>query len=319
MFTDNNRVLRIQMQKVSAFAVLLCLVLMNAAFAYFQIELPLSNTEGVPYLKDEVDYSIEGFDIDTGGNYYFLSGKKATLVKISKDKKVVFRKTYAPLHANRIELIGTQLFTFNDQDDSNSLFALSIADGRVLVHHSRIIKNQVNAYYINDSSVIAEVFDYQKRIDMKTKPCFVKFDLAGRLIGQVQNRYDLPPNLYPKEYEDNAVQYMGRWNTAYVFWGYDPEKGIYKFWLENDSATVLVTATFEKKILGKVYYGNPNEHRRLRNGNIYVLGRKEKNAFITEIPLTELFPSMIKNAKDSDVIKDVHPDTIQKKQLYYFK
>jgi hypothetical protein len=248
---------------------------------------------GVPYYQDETDYYIDGFEIDSLGNYFFCGGDSAMLVKYTPDKKIVFRKKYHEFQAGQIYLRQNSVYLFDNKFEKNGLFVVNTTSGEIVDSVPHVIKNRINSFLFSDSFLIAEVFDYQKRIDMTTKRCFVKFDVAGKLVGQVPNRYNMPLEMYPARYEENAVQYLGRWKGACVYWGYDPEKGLYKFWLGNDSGEIFARANFQKAITGKVYYGNPNEHRKLRNDKIYILGRKDKNALITTIPLEELFTSQV--------------------------
>jgi hypothetical protein len=46
---------------------------------------------------------------------------------------------------------------------------------------------------------------------------------------------------------------------------------------------------FLGNMLNSSYSGNPEEHKQIRNGRLYILGNKEGNLIITIFPLEELF------------------------------
>ena len=92
--------------------------------------------------------------------------------------------------------------------------------------------------------------------------------------------------------KNNSIQFLGKWNNAFLFWSWEYNKDVYKFWLQDGNGKVIATVNIEDKMFGNSLYGksgNPNEHRKLRNGSIFILGREGDNAIITELPLKELF------------------------------
>ena len=273
--------------------ILMCVVVTccSSTPAYKQTTIPLNNVNGVPFFKDKiVDYCIEGFEVDEQGNFYFLAGEKTTLAVFS-GAKLTYCNNYKEFKPNQIYILKNRLYILDDNSENN-LYVLDTSNGSIVKEYNNIIKNQINSFEFIDTSIIVEVFDLKERIDMSTKLTFAEINLSGKLIKQVNNSFNLPDALYPKQFGDNSIQFLGKWNNAFLFWSWDINKDVYKFWLQDGNGKVIATVNIEDKMFGNSLYGksgNPNEHRKLRNGSIFILGREGDNAIITELPLKELF------------------------------
>lgn len=270
-----------------SFYVLIMIVIAfcTSSFTYKQVKIPLNNDNGVPFYKDEIDYYIDGFDIDKKGNFYFLGGENAILACFTGEN-LKFRKTFTEFRPNQIYLLDDKIYLFDDKFRKNNLFSLDRNSGNIISRNQNILKNSVNSFLFRDTSLIIEIFNNQKSIDMSTELGIVLFSLTGKFLKQVNNVYNLPSNLNPKS---GAGQYLGQWNDDYVYWAYDLDNRLYKFILRNKKGEIIATQNIDEKVFGKKFYGNPIEHRKLRNGSIYILGRDEKEVIITELPLKELF------------------------------
>ena len=270
-----------------SFYVLIMIVIAfcTSSFTYKQVKIPLNNDNGVPFYKDELAYYIDGFDIDKNGNFYFLAGENAILACFTGEN-LKFRKTFTEFESNQIYLLDDKIYLFDDMFNKNNLFCLDRNNGNIISRNQNILKNSVNSFLFRDTSLIMEIFNNQKSIDMSTELGIVLFSLTGKFIKQVNNVYNLPSNLNPKSYD---VQYLGQWNDDYVYWDYDLDNRLYKFILRNKKGEIIATQNIDKKVFGKSFYGNPIEHKKLRNGSIYILGHDEKEVIITELPLKELF------------------------------
>lgn len=255
---------------------------------YKQIRIPLGNDNGVPLYKQDIGYFVGGFDIDERGYYYFLGGDNPILACF-KGNELVYRKRYDEFKANQIYILNDKLYIFDYKYGKNSLFVLDKADGSIIGSYKNIIKNRVNSFLFMDTSLIMEVFDNKKKIDMSTQMGFAMFDLTGKFIKQVSNRYNLSKVVYPNEFEVNATQFLGAWNNNFVYWDYDIDNKLYMFTLRNKEGKLIGTTNIDKKFFGKPFYGNPVEHKRLKNDNIYILSRDGNDAVITVLPLNVLF------------------------------
>jgi len=272
----------------SIVALFLIVVAFTSNDDYKQIRIPLGNESGVPLYKQDIFYFVNGFDVDEKGYYYFLGGENAILACF-KGNELVYRKKYDELKANQINILDDKLYLFDFKDEKNNLFVLNKADGSIIDSYKNILKNRVNSFLFMDTGLIIEMFDNKKKIDMSTQMEFAMFDLTGKFIKQVGNRYDLPKVMYPNEFEVNATQFIGKWNNNFVYWDYDIDNKLYRFTLRNKECKLIGTANIDKKFFGKPFYGNPIEHKKLRNGNIYILSQDGNDAVITVLPLKVLF------------------------------
>lgn len=255
---------------------------------YKQIRIPLDMNKGVPVTIDNIDFYIDGFEIDEEGNFYFLDGEPATLVCFSETTQI-YRKEYKEFKSSTIYILHNKLYIFDYKYEKNNLFVLNKTDGAVESSYNKIIKNRVNSFLFRDTCLVMEVFDNKKNIDMTTKMGFVIFDLKGKYIKQANNRYNIPNALYPQEFENNTTEFMGLWGSSFLYWDYNVDTRQYIFTVRDKAGKILSSKNIDEKVFGESFYGNPSEHRRLRNGNVYVLGHDNRNAIITILSLTDLF------------------------------
>src|ERR1700733_3272045 len=82
-----------------------------------QVRIPLNNLSGVPYyISNDVDThpaGINGFEIDTAGNYYFMAGDKqkgTTTLAVFKGNKQMYRKTYKTYFASKLCINNDKLY-----------------------------------------------------------------------------------------------------------------------------------------------------------------------------------------------------------------
>jgi hypothetical protein len=261
----------------------MALCLANITFK--QVRIPLNNEIGVPFFKDQNDYYVDGFDIDINGNLYFLGGENAILTCFAGEN-IVFHKKYTEFKSNQINLLGDNIYLFDYKFEKNNLFKLNRENGDIISRYDYIVINRVNAFLFKDTNLIVELFNYQEKIDLATERGFILLSLKGKFLKQVNNLYNLPDNLNPKNRE---VQFLGRWDDNYVYWNYDLDIRFYEFILRNNTGDIIATQRIDEKIFGKPFYGSPIEHKKLRNDKIYVLGHDEHDAIITEMQLKELF------------------------------
>jgi len=150
-------------------------------FAYRQIEIPLSNKNGVPWMNalpcnDNSFMTVDGFEIDSEGNMFFFGGDEhAILAKYSKDNKQVFRKYYKGIRSNKLSIINNDLYSFNNRfvangtTPSNSFLILSPINGEIIKQVPEVITNDVNSFEFCDSFVIAEIFNNNESINLSSK------------------------------------------------------------------------------------------------------------------------------------------------------
>lgn len=270
---------------------------------YDQTRIPLSNSTGVPYLPDRLGPLVGGFEVDSVGDYYFMGGPsiiEATLVKMDKNGKSIFRHTYPGLCPNQIHLDKGRIYFFDNYRQKNTMYVLNANTGSIIGRYPFHLRNTVNdIFWFTDSTVTLWVWDYGKPISVHTPMGHVKFSIKGKYLGQVKNEYDLPAKLY-QDPENNTSWYLGSSEDTLIF--VQPEltnnlKMKYKFWLEDTSGQVLDTAIIGGAVLGSQFDEAPEEHWKLRNHMIYVLMQEGKDALITRINPEKLFDLSAKSTQ----------------------
>jgi len=256
---------------------------------YEQIVIPLDNKIGVPFFYHEklYGYIIEGFEVDNDEHLYFLGGEKSMIACFDNGNEI-FRKEYSEFLPNELHIYGSQLYVFDYKLAKNNLFQLETEQGQIIDSFPQITVNSVNNYYFVDSTLITKVFNKQERIDMNTETAYIKFNLKGELSGYTDNRYDLLEEQKPKGDE----KFMGYWNNKLVFVKFVYNENKYEFRLKSLNNETIKIKSEDLSFFGKPLFGlegYPEEHRKLRNNKIYVLGRKDENAVITILPLEKLF------------------------------
>lgn len=275
------------------------LILLTCLFATFafsqsfpkkQILIPLNNVNGVPFYKDQElsDIVVNGFEVDAKGNFYFFGGKLPCLAVFNGTKQV-YRKTYKELGS------GTELhffqdyfynFAFNSKGDQ-VFVRIRMADGALSIINNPLVLKHFVAHAIIDSYIILQ-------IPAKDSDGFIfeKYDLSGKLIGKAPNEYNIDSRILPEK----DAEFLGMWNGNYVFWNLDFGTGDSQyqiFWVIDKTGKILAKKSLVNRgnIFGRIYAENPSEHRKIRNGNLYVLGRSRtsNDALITEVPLQTFF------------------------------
>jgi len=254
-----------------------------------QILIPLSNTNGVPFYKDQElnDFVVDGFEIDNKGNFYFMGGEKTESLAIFSGDKQVFRKTYNKDCPDCLLYIYKDtLYTFNRQN--NDLILFNKSNGLLIKKYTHIISKRINSYKFTDNTLVIELLG-------DSKLTYEQYTLLGKYVKQVPNDCGITQFVIPKRDRNYDLSFLGKWDANYVFWALVDENDsqIQKFLLVNKDGKVLATKSLVNKnnVFGRVYAENPDEHRKVRNGNLYVLGHSREGNFalITEVPLQSFF------------------------------
>jgi len=265
---------------------LISFILLNSFFCFAQsfpkkqTLIPLSNANGVPFYKDQElsDLVIDGFEIDNKGDFYFMGGDKTGCLAVFSGTKQVFRKNNLRLHNSQIYLCKNNLYTFDHVN--NDLIILNPSNGTLIKKYGHITNKGINSYTFADSSLILEI--------LKDTTIFhERYNLTGKFIGKAPNEFDLNPKILPEK----DAQLLGMWNDNFVFWDVTGDKlDTETFWLVNKEGKVLATKMLKKtNVIFGIGYAPPTEDKKVRNGSLFVLGRKGNNALITEVPLSTFF------------------------------
>lgn len=259
---------------------------------YQQIRIPLGVQTGVPFEKDhEGNYSIDGFEIDSSGNIYFLGGNKVTLACFTNDRKSVFRKTYSHLVGGEMMIVGGSLFTFEMGDESlNTIVELNKTDGSVIKEYPNVKKVlqsrgclQIDSYLFTDPMLRIRYID-SEGIE-KTK--MVCFDLHGKLLPDCKERSSAA---IAKE-ED--FEHLGKFGDNYVLGKFINDGKKFLVSLRDPSDKTLSDTSIDTRYLGDPFCGvqgcMPPDHRKVRNNKLYWVNRDQNVAAITVIDLATFF------------------------------
>jgi len=243
----------------------------------------LDNEKGVPFYKDKDlnDFVIDGFEIDNRGNFYFLSGDKLVRLAAFSGSKLIYSKTYKDLGVGTSQLYfyKNDLYTF-DRLPPNKLIVFNPINGQIKMKYENVVLKNSNSYLFADSSLIVGFYNNSKNI-------YEQYSLTDRHVKQVLNKYNLP-----SFFNQDEAEFLGKWGDKFVFWEISGKNlDMQKFWTVNKDGKVVDVKNLpnDNKIFGENYAENPPEDRKVRNGMLYVLGRRANQALVTEIPLQDLF------------------------------
>ena len=131
--------------------------------------------------------------------------------------------------------------------------------------------------------------NFDNRVHLKSK--YQLFDFPCQYRQNVNNPYNLPQSIF-KEEDLGLHQFIGIYKQYYVFYSVSDSKTCVLS-IRNHQGKIIASKNLSMNYLGNMlnssYSGNPEEHKQIRNGRLYILGNKEGNLIITIFPLEELF------------------------------
>jgi len=269
---------------------LICLLAQSTfsqSFPKKQTLIPLNNISGVPFYKDQElnDIIINGFEVDAKGNLYFFGGKLPCLAVFNGTKQI-YRKTYKELGSGaELHLFKGNFYNlaFNKKGDQVSI-RINMADGAISITNSPFVSKHFAAYTIIDSCILLKI--PTKSMDDFD---FEKYDLSGKFLGKVTNEFGIPIYIFPDKKKSSDWDLLGMWNGNYIFWSINFPSKYEKLCMVNNDGEILATKLLPVNFSGNGYAENPSEDRKVRNGSLFVLGRKGNYALLTEVPLQTLF------------------------------
>jgi hypothetical protein len=268
---------------------------LNQNNPYKQIRIPLDTLKGVPFSKGEEGYVVNGFDVDSNENFYFVGGRKTTLACFSKYGEAIYRKYFRSFHPGPVHILGKRLYLYETWNWTlNNLIELDKASGTIIRKYPNTITNalksrgfkSIDDYRFSDSALSITYIDSEGVYKPKT----ICFNLKGELL---PDRNQCLPNCSSVE-KDTSREYLGKLGNDYVFGKFNDDGKTYDLSLKDSLNTIVSDASVELKYLGRPLCGFsclPQEHRKLRNNKLYMLNRYGKMAVITEIDLATTFHS----------------------------
>lgn len=257
------------------------------------------NNSGVPLYKgDKYDYLLHGFDVDSKGNYYFLSGSaEYAILSVYEGEKKISSKHYTEFHPSRIYITHDSLIVFDYYSQKNNLFILNKEEGEIIYTKKKILTNRVNAFAFLDDKIILEVFNDQPNIDMNTEIGFVEMNFAGKITASLDHGYGLlggmkNPPFDVENPEWNSPWLLGKWRDYILFFYIDFETDNRVFILYAPETKSKFSFNVSKDVFEKEFYDPWHELMELENGIIYVVGYEDQNIIITKLSLDEMFPKL---------------------------
>lgn len=257
-----------------------------AGSSYRKIVIPFNNQIGVPFSINDGNYTVCGFTVDEDENLYFLDGLKTTLA-IFKGKTQILRKPLSEIKMGILTVNNDSLYVLNSWQNPNILYVLSRTSGKTCTRFRFETKGIANSCRFVENKIILEMYN-------NSNYYYNLFSLSGIFLGKGQNIYNLAMCLYPKSFDENGVQYIGKWKDGFVFYNIDfDEDNLADFVLTDKEGNLIKKVKINYSLIGYPLCGytecDPSEHKVLRGDNLYILRRIDKNAVVIIIPLGELF------------------------------
>lgn len=274
-------------------AMIVYVLLVNASvFSIKPIEVPFSNSDGVPFYLNDVAGEIEIANICVDGSMciYIAGGEPSTIVKYTVSGKLVFRKVYPSLEINRMHYHKGNIYVFDSKKQNNTLYVIDSYTGQIKASFPRITDCRVNSCRFNNDNLILHVFDTTKQFDLSNELINFSYSLEGKFLGIIANAYGLVS--FPAAVRDSVKSaiYLGTYKDYLVFnvWNADSLKS---FLIIVDSLDrVRWSNAIPDSMFGQMLLGGIGEHWYLNNGYITVIGRKKMMARLTTFKFTDLFP-----------------------------
>ncbi|HEY4291336.1 MAG TPA: hypothetical protein VGN00_29745 [Puia sp.] len=266
---------------------------------YKQIHIPLNIQTGIPFVRNakEDQYIVEGFEIDSNEKFYFLAGKAATVACFSKDGKNLYRRVFPNFVPGEMHILGNKIYFFEIGPKSlKTLVELDKSNGMFVQQYPRMIAKvltsygcqQLDGYQFDEfrDSILHITYIDSGGIE---KPKTICFNLKTELIPNCTDHLGNSPAI------DSESQYekLGKWGNDYVLGRFDDDNSNkYDLSLRDSANNEIAQSFIDRRYLGKPMCGEycmPKEHRKVRNGKLYMLNRDKSMAEITEIDLAAIF------------------------------
>lgn len=262
------------------------------------------NLNKLPCSRTKFEIDISGFEIDSQENMYFLGGTNNTLKQFNKTGTVIFEKSFTEFNTNSIKLIRNEILIFDNFQNKNNLIHIDTNTGQITRFVNHLTDSRVNSYYFTDSSIVLEIFKKQNS-DHGFE--YQVFDLLGEYLFSTNNKYNLPSSLFKEENNLKVMSYLGKCGDNYIFKNYNFDNNYIRLGLFNNDGKIEKYIKIYVKIFGHFFAPAPDDHWKIVNNNLFVLGYKTGNAIITKLNLNEIFSSpKAYSCKDSITFEDIN-------------
>lgn len=260
-----------------------------------QIIIPMNGNYAMSFYKDIYnDYYIDGFAIDSLERLFFCGGKDTSYISCFQDDYLLFSKKIGPIVAGPILIKDSNLYIHTDYNTNNVLqsYKIDLDSIRLNKKVNIISAKKINNIFFTNSSFIVETLETNRDSDgIHLNSKYNLFNLLCQHKQEVDNPYDLPQSVF-KEKELGSYQYIGMYKQNYVFYSiHNPDTCVISF--RDKKGNAIMSQEIPLKLLGTTltssYGGNPEEHKKIKNEKLYILGNKEGDLVITIFSLQNLF------------------------------
>ncbi len=257
-----------------------------------QIRISMNDINGGMFFNENNDdFYINGFAVDSLENFFFCGGKEVHYIScFSKDKKQFSEKlsflSFGPMFLKDGCLY---FYTVNNGDNILKEYAIKSTSISLTRDIEIMSVKKMNSIFFTDTAFIIELLEVEKisgMVHLKSK--YQLFDLSCQYQCDVENLYNLPQSVF----KEDGTQFIGMYQQYYVFYSV-LDSSTCKIFMRNQQGDIVASQNLPLELLGTMlnssYTGNPEEHKKISNGNLYILGNKQKDLVITIFPLKDLF------------------------------
>jgi hypothetical protein len=196
-----------------------------------------------------------------------------------------------------MHILGNRIYYFEIGLKSlNTLVELSKNNGMFVQQYpktiSKLLKSygyqQIEYYQFDEFSDTVLHITY---IDGEgnEKPKTICFNLRAELIPDCGQHLASGPPIA----SEGRFEHLGKWGNKYVLGRFDDDdNNKYDLSLRDSANNEIAKSFVDRRYLGDPMCGEycmPQEHRKVRNGKLYMLNRDKNMAVITEIDLPTIF------------------------------
>lgn len=263
-----------------------------------QVIIPMYGSNKMLFNKDSYnDYYIDGFAVDSLERFFFCGGDATRYISCFQDGKLLFIEKIGSYITGPMLLKSNYLYIYTGYVSNDILksYRLTSTSACLDKNTNIISKEKINNVFFTDSNLVVETLETyigDDGTDLKNR--YELFDLSGQYKQEATNLYNLSPTVFKNE-ELGTYQYIGMYKQNYVFYSICNHDTC-ELSLRNIKGDIIMSQKIPMKLLGTMltssYGGNPEEHKKIKNDKLYILGTKEGKLYISIFPLQELFESI---------------------------
>ena len=243
-------------------------------------EIPFNKKSGIPFVTDFDSPYVSGFEVDGKGDFYFCGADSIVRKIAGNTNEILFTTTVPGLRDGKIGLIGDTLWVVSRTARSTvRLTGLSPTTGKITADTLMTFPRELGV--TNNGCFLDRKLIYDFSLVLSNPPSvkYVRIDPVSKTYQQVKNQYDI--NLGPDSLVYKLPSYLGKWDSAMVFYTEDAKpgkkgKGDIHFSLVRKDGTILGKKSFSLENTEMMLPSTIAGHERLMDGRVYLLRKKPK-------------------------------------------